>query len=87
MVPRRLSFVLFWMKDFLLGVENLNISEINPFGLLLMIIAAVLVYGAKFIMEEVFKITEEHSMQRIIYTKLAGLLIGIIGLLIAMKII
>jgi len=65
----------------------LNISEINPFGLLLMIIAAVLVYGAKFIMEEVFKITEEHSMQRIIYTKLAGLLIGIIGLLIAMKII
>ena len=52
-----------------------------------MIIAAVLVYGAKFIMEEVFNITEEHSMQRIIYTKLAGLLIGIIGLLIAMKII
>lgn len=66
----------------------MNLFErINPIGLLLMLISAVLVYGAGLIVTKVFKITDKRSEKKIILTKLTGLLIGIIGLLIAMKIL
>ena len=66
----------------------MNLFErINPIGLLLMLISAVLVYGAGLIVTKVFKITDKRSEKRIILTKLTGLLIGIIGLLTAMKIL
>ena len=68
--------------------EILNLFErINPIGLLLMLISAVLVYGAGLIVTKVFKITDKRSEKKIILTKLTGLLIGIIGLLTAMKIL
>ncbi|NLO83357.1 MAG: hypothetical protein GX094_09945 [Clostridiales bacterium] len=66
----------------------MNIPErINPIGILLMLIAAVLVYGARLIVFKIFAIPEDRSEKWIILIKLTGLLIGIIGVLLAMRIL
>jgi hypothetical protein len=69
-------------------LKKLNIPErINPIGILLMLIAAVLVYGARLIVFKIFAIPEDRSEKWIILIKLTGLLIGIIGVLLAMRIL
>jgi|GEM_PF-6390450 len=56
-------------------------------GLLLMLVSALMVYGARIIVERIFSFSKEQSDRPIIVMKLVGLLIGILGMLRIFEII
>lgn len=69
------------------GEICLRIPAVDYVGLLFMGIAAILVYGAKWIMVNVFKLSEQQSFKYILAAKMAGLLIGILGMLKVIQIL
>ncbi len=46
-----------------------------------MAIAAVMVYGARFIVLKVFKFPEEESLRPLLILKIAGILVALLGML------
>jgi hypothetical protein len=64
-----------------------KILGIDLIGLLLIMVASLLVYGARWIILKVFQYPEEESMKFIVIAKLVGWLMGILGMLKIMKIL
>lgn len=74
-VPR--SLALFWVRDFILGVSM-------KMAIFLMIIGAILVYGANFIVS-IFRVRNDYK--NILLIKTVGLTIAVIGILKIFEII
>ncbi|HZJ83054.1 MAG TPA: hypothetical protein VFD57_04500 [Clostridia bacterium] len=64
-----------------------NIMDMDKIGLLSLILAGFITYGARFIVEKVLKIQSDRTYRFIIICKLVGLLIGTFGFLKITKII
>lgn len=51
----------------------------NPIDLIILTIAAVMVYGARFIVLRVFQFPEEAAFKPLVALKIAGILVALIG--------
>nr|MBO2494690.1 hypothetical protein [Clostridia bacterium] len=71
------------MKDFLLkgSVANLlELKQIDPVGMVLMLLGGILGYGGRWIVAHAIKPPPEQEMKWTVAIKLAGLILVILGM-------
>lgn len=56
-----------------------RLMSIDKMGIFLMLLAGIMVYGARFMATNIFKFPTSKSTRSIIMIKLVGLLAGIVG--------